>query len=304
MVLSFLGSGGEGEIEMHRAPPIEAAPEPSVDEIVVALRDMTGRRSGREVAALRGGTPAFDPPLIRPRADHSQQRDAATDVAALRDAETLHLLAENRRLSEQVFDLLKRLEEERQWRRDNEAAAERAARAEHAAAEQREAVAREVREAIEAELRPILKGILRILERTGGERGAPRMASGAALARLGTAETQAVAQENALRAATQPPCEPARLREPSDEPRRLAAARPEPRRAEAGRSARDRHAAWILDLIEAAGARLPPEARPPEPAEPAASAPPEGASAAEASGSEGAVTRFLHRFARFRRAAD
>jgi hypothetical protein len=115
--------------------------EPSMDEIVVALRE-TRRDAGQTLpfAVARGQT-------------------VWTDVADLRDNEIERLLAENAHLNERVVLLLKVMEREHAAR-----AAERAAGRTLDAAEAG-AVFREMKAALEAELRPLLLVLLRLLEK-------------------------------------------------------------------------------------------------------------------------------------------
>ena len=131
-----------------------AGREPTMDEIVVALREtrrgasraapfnVVGRRSNRSAAAVGPVT-------------YSQNWIAgATEAADLRDGETERLLAENARLNERIVFLLKIIE------RDQIRAAE------HAAVEaEREAVFRDLKAALKAELRPVLVVLLRMLEK-------------------------------------------------------------------------------------------------------------------------------------------
>jgi hypothetical protein len=127
--------------------------EPSMEEIVVALRD-TRRGAGRAppftvVGEQRGERNAA-----------GSATDAAavsTDIADLRDGEIQRLLAENARLNERVVFLLKVIEREQ------------ARNAEYAATNtDRGAISHEVRAALEAELQPVLRVLLRLLEQQRG----------------------------------------------------------------------------------------------------------------------------------------
>lgn len=131
-----------------------AGREPTMDEIVVALREtrrgasraapfnVVGRRSGNRSAAA--GVVTYSQNWIA----------GVTEAADLRDGETERLLAENARLNERIVFLLKIIE------RDQMRAAE------HAAVEaEREAVFRDMKAALKAELRPTLLVLLRMLEK-------------------------------------------------------------------------------------------------------------------------------------------
>jgi hypothetical protein len=133
-----------------------AGREPTMDEIVVALREtrrganraqpfnVVGRRSGNRPAAAGAGSVTYTQNWIA----------GATEAADLRDGETERLLTENARLNERIVFLLKIIE------RDQMRAAE------HAAVEaEREAVFRDMKAALKAELRPALLVLLRMLEK-------------------------------------------------------------------------------------------------------------------------------------------
>lgn len=120
--------------------------EPTMEEIVVALRD--ARRSADKLQPF--------PVAKHPRANTNI---GSTDLADLRDTEIERLLAENARLNARVISLLKVLEQEQ---------ANSAQLAVEAPVEaDREAIYRDVRAALEAELGPLLLVLLRVLHGRG-----------------------------------------------------------------------------------------------------------------------------------------
>ena len=146
--------------------------EPTVEEIVVALRE-TERGVGRVPPfAVVGGQPggirgsgAAPPggeggPGRGPGATSDARNGTfgAADIAALRDGEIERLLAENARLNERVMFLLKVIEREQ---------AHKAGRAAEPAAIEtdRGTIFHDMSAALEAELRPILLVLLRLLEK-------------------------------------------------------------------------------------------------------------------------------------------
>jgi hypothetical protein len=124
--------------------------EPTMEEIVVALRE-TRRRAGRTPPPTVVGGQTAD--SIGPITD-------STDITILRDAEIARLLSENARLNERVVFLLKVIEREQ----ERERAAERPPEPSDAAPDH-SAMLGEIRAAIETELRPVLAVLLRLLER-------------------------------------------------------------------------------------------------------------------------------------------
>jgi len=144
-----------------------AAHEPTVEEIVGALREtrqdagrvqpftvVGGQPSGTSAVALRGA----EGRTVR---NHDEATDAdygraATDFAELREQEIERLLSENARLNARVMSLLKVIEREK-WRTLDLAGTQ-------GVEMDRSAVVREVRAAVESELRPILLVLLRLLE--------------------------------------------------------------------------------------------------------------------------------------------
>ncbi len=131
-----------------------AGREPTMDEIVVALRE-TRRGASRAAPFNVVGRRTGNRPAAAGAVNYSQNWIAgATEAADLRDGETERLLAENARLNERIVFLLKIIE------RDQMRAAE------HAAVEaEREAVFRDMKAALKAELRPALLVLLRMLEK-------------------------------------------------------------------------------------------------------------------------------------------
>jgi hypothetical protein len=119
--------------------------EPTMEEIVVALRE-TRRRAGRTPPpTVVGGQAAGSGGTVTD----------STDITILRDSEIERLLAENARLNEHVVFLLKVIE------REQAHAVVRRAEPSDAEAD-RSAMLDEIRTAVETELRPVL---LRLLER-------------------------------------------------------------------------------------------------------------------------------------------
>jgi hypothetical protein len=337
VVLRALGNGGERGVDRIG----ETNPEPTVEEIVVALRDMAERRNRRDAAPLRYVGAIVEPvtthrrserfDFLDPRANDDEpvavefKNVAVPDIAEMRAAEIERLLGENRRLHEQVFHLLHLVEQERQALRADEA--DRGA-----TKDSRAAIVREVRGTIEAEMRPLLKAILRLLERTGAERGGQALGNASAgelPARLGRPRLGIAVERQPDRAdasgedwrrrdvAPRPDMRGDPLGRGTSAATGSTAARPidagdaqkSARAAPDTRSERDRHAAWILDLIEAAGARVqmpgerdgssvPHGAEPHHHAsfDPAASPPP--------AREYGLVARFVRRLKRFRRASE
>ncbi len=337
MVLRAFGNGGERGGDRIGA----SNPEPTVEEIVVALRDMAERRSRRDAAPLRDVGAIVEPvtvhrrserfDFLNPRATDDEpvavefKNVAVPDIAEMRAAEIERLLGENRRLHEQVFHLLHLVEQERQTLRAD--AVERAA-----TKDGREAIVREVRGTIEAEMRPLLKAILRLLERTGAERGGQALGNASTVelpTRLGrprlgiAAERQpdhadASAEDRRLRdGAPRPDMRGDTLGRATSAQTGPIAARPTgaddarkpSRTAPDTRSERDRHAAWILDLIEAAGARvqMPGErdgSNVPHGADPHLRASFDPAANPPPAREYGLVARFIQRLKRFRRASE
>jgi hypothetical protein len=136
-------------------------PEPTMEEIVGALRE-TRRVAGRVPPfAVVGGQPGGDGGVPRGHgaaADTWSRTVGSTDIADLRDGEIERLLAENARLNERVVFLLKVIEREQ--------ARNAVVVARHAAIEtNRSTTFGDLRAAIEAEVRPIPLAMLRLLEK-------------------------------------------------------------------------------------------------------------------------------------------
>jgi hypothetical protein len=157
--------------------------DPTVQEIVVALRDTARRRGGvmSPTAEPRSDPERSDGGGRSQRVDslHRVSRGesaATTGFAALRDGEMQRLLDENRRLNERVVFLLKIIEHDQQMLANERAAA-------LLLAEEQDTVARETRAALEAEWRPILVTLLGMLDRRDreppSERGVRRYFGGA-----------------------------------------------------------------------------------------------------------------------------
>jgi hypothetical protein len=208
----------------------EAKRDPTVQEIVVALRETTFRGKGRGMTVVgrrpeessRAATRAWTTHADDDGRESFEHRDSALpDVAELRDAEMQRLLSENARLNERVVFLLKTLEREQAARRERGDAGEHSARAD------REAIAQEVRGAIEVQLKPVLMTVLQLLQQP---------ASGAAQRGLGRTAGGQVSVPIESRAA--PPPDYRLLDRPSAAPRE-----------ESG----GYHSGWILDLISAVG---------------------------------------------------
>jgi hypothetical protein len=159
-----------------------AESDPTVHEIVVALREAATRRNGGGSAGRAERVPGFEPRPADRRGDFapasrepwSDDKPAAiefkeaafVDVAELRDEEMRRLLDENRGLNERIVTMIKIIEREQAGRAALAAALDRA---EAPRVQERAAIGKEVRQAIEAELRPVLLTILRLLEKPPAE---------------------------------------------------------------------------------------------------------------------------------------
>ena len=160
------GAGGKIKVIMVE----EAKREPTVQEIVVALRETTFRGKGRGIS-VAGRRAADDfkrsaiPYPLRPDDDEKpgaiEYKEAAfTDIADLRDGEMQRLLGENTRLNERIVALLKIIEREQTARNEQRDAERDSARQ----TQERDAIVREVKGALESELRPVLLTVLQLLE--------------------------------------------------------------------------------------------------------------------------------------------
>ncbi len=146
--------------------------EPTMEEIVVALRETRRGASGRPLYAVVGRAPACDWPsgpaghgdkagdLVR--AADAQSRSGSTDINDLRDGEIERLLADNARLNERIVFLLKVIE--RVQASNVEFAAVQAA-----LETERYTLLSDVKAALGAELRPVLLVLLRLLEKQRGD---------------------------------------------------------------------------------------------------------------------------------------
>lgn len=227
-----LDAGGKIKLIMVE----EAKRDPTVQEIVVALRETTFRGKGRgmTVVGRRPDDSERPPALYQAKSEDDdtpgavEYKEAAfAEISELRDAEMQRLLAENARLNERVVFLLKVIEREQAARNERRDAESEPAR------EERQAIVSEVKSALEAELRPVLLTVLRLLEQSQLGAGAQR------------AQIPAGSAPPAIRRQAAPTVErkdDGRLDRPSD--RRSA-----PHRAEDG----GYHSGWILDLIRAVG---------------------------------------------------
>jgi hypothetical protein len=153
--------------------------EPTLDEIVVALRE-TRRGAARGPSfTVVGGSPsgnrassaALNAGVGGATHEHGArdaQNDAAgsTDVSDLRDGEIERLLTENARLNERVVFLLKVLEGE-------QARSAEVATVGVATGSDRGAIFDAVSMALEAELRPVLLVLLRLLQKERTQPAAP-----------------------------------------------------------------------------------------------------------------------------------
>jgi hypothetical protein len=117
--------------------------EPTMEEIVVALRETRKGAAGVPALAVVGGRAGDEP------------ASDETAVADLRDREIERLLTENARLNERMMFLLKLFEREQVRRAARDMPGETDCAA----------IACTVRETVETELRPVMLTVLRLLER-------------------------------------------------------------------------------------------------------------------------------------------
>jgi hypothetical protein len=134
--------------------------EPSMEEIVVALRETTRDAEQVHHFAVTG------PPRGKRIVSGINQ---SIDVVDLRDGEVERLLQENARLNARVVSLLKVLEQMQSLH--TESTVDQTAETTQTEAD-RDVIRRAVRMAIEAELSPILQVVLRLLERQRANPGA------------------------------------------------------------------------------------------------------------------------------------
>jgi hypothetical protein len=151
----------------------ETRRDPTVQEIVVALRETQGRSATRPRSAPApvGGSAGFD--------DVLRHRGAPVDVRGLRETEFQRLLDENHLLNERIVELLNMVERERQAREDDRAQMEKISQR----LTPQKAMRDDVRNTIEDELRPVLAAVLKLLERKGS--AATRAAAAATAAAAG-----------------------------------------------------------------------------------------------------------------------
>jgi hypothetical protein len=148
--------------------------DPTIDEIVVALRETTRDASraphftvvGRQTEVnwlsgmdlLSGKTPTTS------RSRSAPGRQGSTAIGDLRDSEIERLLMENARLNERVVFLLKVVEREQASKAESQS--ERTL-----VRDDREALLRDVRAAVESELRPVMLVVLELMKRQRTEPG-------------------------------------------------------------------------------------------------------------------------------------
>ncbi|MDB5411286.1 MAG: hypothetical protein JWL84_6198 [Rhodospirillales bacterium] len=154
----------------------ETRRDPTVQEIVVALRETQGRSATRPRSAPASIGPAagFD--------DNLRHRGPPVDVRTLRETEFQRLLDENHLLNERIVELLNMVERERQAREDDRAHMEKISHR----LQQQKAMRDDVRNTIEDELRPVLAAVLKLLERKGS--AATRAAAAAAATAAGRSD--------------------------------------------------------------------------------------------------------------------
>jgi len=147
--------------------PEQAEQEPTLQEIVVALRDVAAPAKPREPAAaaepgaslyrLQPSRPAV-PPLPPADARSAERPPPSGDP---RDAEIARLVDENHRLNLRLFELLKTIERNRPV---EERPAQRVSAPVDRETGSREAIRREAREAIRRELGPLLVALVKVLD--------------------------------------------------------------------------------------------------------------------------------------------
>jgi len=167
--------------------------EPTIEEIVVALRDLTGRNPGEEAAFVEKAPPAQN--ANEPASDTSsrqleripgtiasEERRIATssmsvaneNAASLRDLEMQRLMDENYRLNQRVIYLLKIIGQQERAAHSSNRAVDGAASSSTALLRSvgHDVIAAEIRRAIDAEMSPLLSTLSRVLERVLPEGGA------------------------------------------------------------------------------------------------------------------------------------
>jgi hypothetical protein len=145
--------------------------EPTMEEIVVALRETRRGASGRPLYAVVGRPSASDwtsGPAWRGdkggdivRAGDTRSGPGSTDINDLREGEIERLLADNARLNERIVFLLKVIER-------GQASNVEFAAVQAALETERFTLLSDVKAALGAELRPVLLVLLRLLEKQRG----------------------------------------------------------------------------------------------------------------------------------------
>ena len=146
--------------------------EPTMEEIVVALRETRRGAGGRPPYAVVGRAPVSNWPsgaagsgdkasdLVR--AADAKSGPGSNDINDLRDGEIERLLADNARLNERIIFLLKVIER-------GQASNVEFAAVQAALETERCALLSDVKAALGAELRPVLLVLLRLLEKQRGD---------------------------------------------------------------------------------------------------------------------------------------
>jgi len=222
----------------------EAKRDPTVQEIVVALRETTlgSRGRGGNGVVRRVASPEPTPDQRWAMREGSGERAIPAPpieiplAAALRDAEMQRLLDENAQLNQRVIELLKLLEREQ--------AARQAAEGEAAWVEaERRSVAAEVRGAIEAQVKPVLLTVLELLQ---------HLKAGAATPPRVAVETETAAWRRSIAYRSAEPGLADGLR-----PRDLPPLSPQRSAAPGDAAAAGYYPGWIADLIKTVGGDAP-----------------------------------------------
>ena len=188
------GSGSE-EVQITEQMTEQTEHEPTIEEIVVALRDLTGRNPGEEAAFVEKAPPA--PKAKEPGPDASPRQleriemhgaiasgdhritagsmsIANENAADLRDLEMQRLMDENYRLNQRVIYLLKIIGQQERAAHSSNGAIDGAASSSTPMLRSvgHDVIAAEIRRAIDAEMRPLLSTLSRVLEQALPEGGA------------------------------------------------------------------------------------------------------------------------------------
>ncbi len=135
-------------------------PDPTMEEIVVALRETKRGASRMPPLTVVGGQPGVSRRSVV-AGNAANGTAGPIGIAELRDGEIERLLAENAWLNERVMFLLKVIEHNQARNAEFEA--------DHASIEtSRDVNIRELRAAVAAELRPVLQIMLSLLEKQRG----------------------------------------------------------------------------------------------------------------------------------------